>query len=150
MGDGQNANYHLVMATDSGNNCDATGTGTPCVKIYNTGAASDFIYSWQAFVVQCVGGRFLTARSLQLVTSLTMKRPSPRPSVTSTATSQRRFSTSSTPSRAIAAAPSPCMARLSTSTPTPAPPAPTASRGAPTPKTMLARPTSSLLFPRAV
>merc|ERR1711865_33004 len=39
---GTSAQYQLVMATDGGNNCQATG------------ASTDFINAWQAFVVSCM------------------------------------------------------------------------------------------------
>jgi hypothetical protein len=52
---GSRTSYKFLMATDGGNNCAQTGTGLPCVKIANDGAASGFMQNWASLTVQCVG-----------------------------------------------------------------------------------------------
>lgn len=48
--------YKYVMATDGGNNCGKTGTGYPCVKIFNNGEnRANFMAPWASLTVQCVG-----------------------------------------------------------------------------------------------
>ena len=62
---GSRTSYKFLMATDGGNNCGQTGTGQPCIKIANDGAAAGFMQGWASLVVQCIGDPLaVTAPSL--------------------------------------------------------------------------------------